>query len=51
MANHMQEAQKWLKYLRSGTYQHDSSLEYLREEVQKGGLTLEDIGTSEEELK
>jgi len=51
MMNHKQEAQKWLEYLRAGTDNYDMPLEYLREEVRKGGFTLEDIGTSEEELK
>ncbi|MBU0722145.1 hypothetical protein KKA93_01655 [Patescibacteria group bacterium] len=56
MGNHTKEARKWLKHFRSGTdhygsFLDGSFLEYLREEVQKGGLTLEDIETSEEELE
>ena len=46
--NHKVEAQKWLEHLRSGTDFYESSLEYLRREVQKGGFTLNDIGTSAE---
>jgi hypothetical protein len=45
------EARRWLEYLRSGTGHYDTFLKYLREEVQRGGLTLEDVGTSEEELE
>lgn len=48
---HRVEAQKWLAYLRDGTDQYDSFIGYLRREVQKGGLSLADIGTSEEELE
>jgi len=51
MEGHKKKAQKWLEYLRSGTDYYESFLEYLRREVQKGGLTLKDIGTSEEELE
>jgi len=49
--NHKVQAQKWLEHLRSGTDQYESFLKYLHEEVQKGGFTLKDIGTSEEELE
>ena len=44
------EAHKWLGYLRSGTDQYDSFIGYVREEARKGNLTLEDVGTSEDEL-
>ena len=30
---------------------YEDYIDYLRREVKKGGLTLQDIGTSEEELK
>ncbi len=52
MENHKNKAREFLRYLRSGIDGQDSYyLECLRGEVQKGGLTLKDIGTSEEELK
>jgi hypothetical protein len=44
------EAMKWLSYLRQGTEYVESFTRYVREEVQNAGLTLADIGTSEEEL-
>ena len=47
---HIQEAQIWLGYLRNGTDDYDSYISYVREEVNKGNLSLADIGTSEEEL-
>ncbi len=43
-------ANKWLGHLRNGTDMYDSFIGHVREEAQKGGLTLEDVGTSEEEL-
>ena len=51
MSDHGLEAQKWLGYLRNGTDMYEDYIDYLRSEVKKGGLTLQDIGTSEEELK
>ena len=51
MKDHKGEARRALKYLRSGTDQYEGVLKHLREEVQRGGLTLKDIGTSEEELE
>lgn len=45
------EAEFWLEALRRGTYQYEYALGHVREELKKGGLTLEDIGTSEKELK
>lgn len=48
---HKVEAQKWLDYLREGTDQYDSFIGYVREEIQKGNLSLADIGTSEDELE
>ena len=47
---HMQEARKWLGFLRDGTDQYQSYLDYLRKEVERGGFSLADIGTSEKEL-
>ena len=51
MEDHRKEAQNYLGILRRGTDLYENFLEYLRREVQKGGFTLKDIGTSEEELK
>jgi hypothetical protein len=48
MEYHKKEAQFWLDSLRRGTDQYDYAIEIVRREIQKGGLTLEDIGTSEE---
>ncbi len=44
-------AQEWLSYLRYMPEHYESYLKYLLEEVRKGGLTLKDIGTTEEELE
>ena len=49
--DHKVEAQKRLGYLRSGTEYYNIDLRFLRTEVQECGFTLQDIGTSEEELK
>jgi len=51
MQDYKKEAQEWLRHLRRGTDGYEACLESLRREVQKGGLTLGEIGTSEEELK
>ena len=51
MRDHKKEAQKWLESLRSGTIHYDGALWSLRRDVLGGGLTLEDIGTSEKELE
>ena len=51
MEDHKKEAQKWLERLRSGTSYWESFLQYLRNNLQKAGLTLKDIGTSEKELE
>jgi len=57
---HKATAQYYLKRLREGNWLHlnaslklgyDDLLEYIEQEVSKGGFTLETIGTSEEELK
>jgi hypothetical protein len=47
------QIQERLKYLREefDSYHYESHLEYIREEIQKGRFTLQDIGTSEEELE
>ena len=44
-------AERHLKRLREGIYNHESELQYLSREVKKGGLTLKDIVTSKEELE
>ncbi|MBP7006010.1 hypothetical protein KBB27_02730 [Patescibacteria group bacterium] len=41
----------WLQHLRKGIEQHEAFFEYFRQEVEKGGLSLTDLGTSEEELE
>jgi hypothetical protein len=41
----------WLSALRNGSNQFDLFLSYLREEIQKGGLSLVEIGTSHNELE
>ena len=51
MREHKKEAQKWLESFRSGTIHYDGALWSLRRDVLGGGLTLEDIGTSEKELE
>jgi len=51
MESYKKEAQLWLDSLRRGTDLYDSALEGVRREIQKGGLTLQDIGTSKEELE
>ena len=43
-------AVEWLGFLRDGTSQYDSFIGYVRKELEKGKLSLADIGTSEEEL-
>ncbi len=48
---HKKEAQKCLNYLREGTDSYDYFLDCLRREVENGGFSLADIGTSEEELE
>ncbi len=40
----------WLKPLRAGTAQYQTYLRLLRKKLEQEGFTLEDIGTSEEEL-
>jgi len=50
-SQHISEARRYLDYLRKGSDQYDTYIRYVREEVRKGGFTLEDIGTSEEELE
>lgn len=40
----------WLKPLRAGTAQYQTYLRLLRQKLEQEGFTLEDIGTSEEEL-
>lgn len=41
-----QKAQKWFKYLRSGTEWYEIYLKSLRKGLQKGGIRLEKIGSS-----
>lgn len=48
---HEVEAQEWLNYLRDGTDMYDSFIGHLRKEIDRGNLSLADIGTSEEELE
>jgi len=43
-------AQRWLDHLRNETVNYEYCLDCLRKEIAKGVITLEDIGTSEEEL-
>jgi len=43
-------AKHWLEILRRGTMQYDMYHRLLQEEMDKSGQTLEDVGTSEEEL-
>lgn len=43
-------AVEFLKVLRQGTDDYESMLRYLRREARKGGFSLPDIGTSEDEL-
>ena len=50
MENEHKTAAMYLGYLRKGTTQYDSFISYLRREVQNGGFSLADIGTSEEEI-
>ena len=50
MADHQTEATKWLNYLRNGTDLYNSFISYLRRELEAGGLTPEDIGTSDTEI-
>lgn len=54
-SQHRAEAQKWLDFLRQGavhgTYDYNAFVGYLRKEVEKGSLSLADIGTSETELR
>lgn len=47
----LKSAQEWLTYLRRGTGEYRSFLECFRREVRKGSLSLEKLGTSEEELE
>jgi hypothetical protein len=44
-------AKLWLNALRREPDQYDNHLRWLRRNLQNGGLTLEDIGTSEKELR
>ncbi len=44
-------ATEYLSYLRSGTIQYKYFTQYLRKELEAGGLTPEDIGSSEFELQ
>lgn len=48
---HIQEAQQWLGLLRRGTDKYDLFFGCLRQELEKGGFSLADIGTSNEELE
>jgi len=47
------EAEKWLKVAREcrSKQKVDSAVKWVREYVEKAGITLEEIGTSDEELK
>lgn len=44
-------AKRWLRYLREGDEHYEMSLDFLKDNLEDGGLSLEDIGTSEEELE
>lgn len=44
-------AEEWLGILRNGSPDHQSFAKYLRQDAQEGGFTLEEIGTSEDELE
>ena len=50
MQNHILNAHKLLALLRDGTSMYESFICYVREEAKNGNLTLEQVGTSEEEL-
>lgn len=43
-------ALQWLNYLRNSTPEQDRLVGFVREDLRKGGLSLADIGTDEEEL-
>ena len=49
--SHKTTATFWLKTLRQGSGIPDLAKRFLREELNKGGLSLSDIGTTEKELK
>jgi hypothetical protein len=51
MSDHRTEATNWLNHLRDGTDMYDSFIGYLRRELEAGGLTPEDIGTSDAEIE
>ena len=51
MLDHKVTAEKFLGFLRGGDEKCESSLRNLREELQRDGFSLADIGTSEEELE
>lgn len=51
MKNHREEAEKYLSYLRIATERPDTFIDCLWKEVNAGGLTLADLGTSRKELK
>ncbi|MBI5912952.1 hypothetical protein HY839_00745 [Candidatus Azambacteria bacterium] len=46
----IQDAKTWLGCLRKGIYPYTLYIQFLRDEVSDGRLTLEDIGTNEQEL-
>lgn len=43
-------AKKWLSYLRRGSARSEHFATYIRKEARKGGLTLAEVGTTEDEL-
>ena len=51
MNSYKNNAQEALRWLREGYSNPDGSISYLRRYLDKGKLTLEDIGTSEKELE
>jgi len=51
MINHFAEAQQWFKFLRKGTIQYERIIRYLHQSLEAGGLTPEDIGTTETKIQ
>lgn len=49
-SDYVAEAKDWLGYARNRTSSNESDVKYIREYIAKAGVTLESIGTSEEEL-
>lgn len=51
MHNYKEEAKKTLWLLRAGTTHPEAYVSWLRDQLDRGDLTLADIGTDENELK